>query len=486
MVRYNTHRVLVTILCILMIAGCSTDKSSNKKQQRQVKPPLTTHNPFELDTIRKRGYITAIVDNSASSMFLYRGEPMGFEYELISMFAKSMGLKLKFRITQSIMDGFELLNAGEGDILAHNLTITKERRKIIDFTDSHYTVRQMLVQRKPSNWRKMKLHEIEKLLIRDPIQLAGKEIHVRKSSSYVSRLEHLSEEIGEDLVIIEEEDLETEAILELVADGTFDYAVADENVAKVMSRFHPNLDANTAVSFPQQIAWGLRHSSDSLKMAINSWLATVKGTASYNELYNKYFKNSLKVREILASDFYSTSGQKISPYDSMIKVGAEKIGWDWRLLAAQISRESRFDPQARSWVGAVGLMQLMPRTAKEYGVHDLRDPIRNIKAGVRHIQWLQGRWLHIEDSAEQTKFVLASYNVGDGHVRDAMRLAQKHGEDHLQWANVAKYLKLKSKRKYFEDEVVQFGYCRGQEPVEYVQDILFRYNKYLELGAAEG
>ena len=437
---------------------------------------------ISLDSIQKRGYLTAIMDNSTTSLFLYRGQPLGFEYELISLFAETIDVELKFVFTHNLEDGFEMLNAGKGDILAHNLTITTDRKEIIDFSDPHYEVRQMLVQRKPKNWRKMKLHEIDKELIRNPIDLGGKEVYVRSSSSYAKRLKNLSEEIGETILIIEESELETEDFLESVANGTIDYSVADENVANVYSRYYPILDMETAISFPQQIGWGLRQNSDSLRAMINDWLEDMKRGPDYNNIYNRYFKSSKKAAQLFKSEFFSKDGQQLSPYDSLIKVYAKTVGWDWKLLAAQISRESKFDPKAKSWVGARGLMQVMPRTGKQYGISKLYDPNSNLKAGTKHILWLEKKWTHIEDENERLKFILASYNVGDGHVRDAVKLAEKHGADPNKWEdNVELYLLKKSEKKYYEDPIVNFGYCRGFEPVEYVEDILYRYDRYKQM-----
>ncbi|MCV9388462.1 transporter substrate-binding domain-containing protein [Reichenbachiella ulvae] len=440
---------------------------------------------FDLDEIKKRGYLVAIVENSPSGMFLYRGEPMGYEYELMSLFAKEIGVELKINVTRDIAESFSKLQNGEGDIIARNLTITSDRKKQIAFSEPLHLVRQMLVQRKPENWRQMKLHEIERELIRNPVELKGKTIHVRPNSSYIPRLKSLSNEIGGEIKLeIEAEDVETESIIEMVADGSIEYTVADEDIAQVNARYHPILDVETAVSFPQEIGWGLRKNSPKLLEAANNWLSKMKKTNEYYALYDKYFRNYRKSKAIISSAYYTIDGETLSPYDSLIKHYAEKLNWDWRLLAAQISKESRFDPKATSWIGARGLMQVMPRTGEEYGASNLYDPRQNLKAGTEHLVWLEKKWEHIPDSVEQIKFILGSYNVGDGHVRDAVKLTKKYGGDTLVWDdNVAKYLKLKSKKKYFEDPIVSFGYCRGTEPVEYVQDIFYRYDRYLQMNA---
>lgn len=436
----------------------------------------------DFEQIKERGYFTAIVDNSSTGMFLYRGEPMGYEYELLTLFAQSIGIEIRFDITPSLEDGFRKLNTGQGDILAYNLSVTKERQRFMEFTTPHNFVRQVLVQRKPNNWRDMKLHEIEKTLLRNPIELIGKEVYVRKGSAYTNRLKHLAEEIGGDILIVEEfDELETEALIELVVEGNIDFTVADEDVALVNARYFPILDVKTAISFPQQIAWGVRKNAPQWLDTLNAWIGEMKRTTEYYALYDKYFKSTRKSKEMVESDFFSKNSERISPYDSIIKLSAAKINWDWQLLAAQISKESRFDPRAESWVGARGLMQVMPKTGKSYGVRNLFNPSQNLKAGIRHILWLQDVWKDIDDEEEKAKFVLASYNVGQGHVQDAVRLAEKYSADSEDWEDVAKYLRLKSKKKYYTDPVVKFGYCRGDEPVDYVADILYRYSRYLQL-----
>lgn len=482
-------KVLILVFIALVLQSCKRSSLENVtlSEQSQQQDSLFGYDPqnlfqSDLKQIKERGYITAIVDNSSTGMFLYRGEPMGYEYELLSLFAESINIELRFDITPSLEDGFRKLNKGDGDILAYNLSVTKERQRFMNFTEPHNFVRQVLVQRKPRNWRKMKLHEIEKVLLRNPIELIGKEVYVRKGSAYTTRLKHLADEIGGDILIIEEfEELETEGLIQLVVNGTIDYTVADEDVALVNARYYPILDVKTAISFPQQIAWGVRKNSPQLLNALNKWIQEMKQTDEYYVLYDKYFKSTRKSKEMVESDFFSKDAQRISPYDSLIKLNAEKLGWDWRLLAAQISKESRFDPKAVSWVGARGLMQLMPKTGRSYGVRNLYNPSQNLEAGTQHILWLRSIWNKISNEEERAKFVLASYNVGQGHVQDAVRLAEKYGKDATKWDDVAEFLVLKSKKKYYKDPVVQFGYCRGDEPVDYVSDILYRYNRYLQL-----
>ena len=474
---------LITLLLIsVSFLGCvQTARESRDNDKGSIEEQIVD---FDLAKIKKRGSLKALVDNSSTSYFIYRGRLMGYEYELLNLLAEELGVDLEIIVTKSIDDAFTALNKGEGDIIAFTLTVTKERQQRVAFTNPHYTTRQVLVQKKPENWREMKRHEIEDVLIRNQVDLIGKEVHVRKSSSYVERLQHLSEEIGGDIVIIEDEkDVETEIMIKKVADGVIKYTVADEDIALVNAFYYPDLDIRTPLSFPQQIAWAVRKNSINLLTAINGWQAELKKEPTYNVIYNRYYRSPRASKARQKSDFSSIQGGHISQYDKLIKTAADSLGWDWRLLAAQIYQESHFDPNTVSWAGAIGLMQLMPETGKRYGVDNLKDPDENIMAGMQHLAHLNRLWEKtIQDKNERLKFILASYNVGLGHVVDARDLAKKYGKDPTLWEdNVEYYLLSKSKSKYFTDPVAKSGYCRCTEPVEYVKEVLSRYERYKQL-----
>jgi membrane-bound lytic murein transglycosylase F len=184
-------------------------------------------------------------------------------------------------------------------------------------------------------------------------------------------------------------------------------------------------------------------------------------------------------RERAASEYLASETGRLSEWDDVILRNATAIGWDWRLLASQVYQESLFDPRARSWAGAMGLLQLMPATAREMGVDDPYDPEQNVAGGARYLQWLENQWTSgVPDPEQRLRFILASYNVGRGHVQDAQRLAEKNGNDPLRWEHVSHWLLQKSKRDVFSDPVVRYGYARGLEPVTYVSKILDRYRHY--------
>jgi len=469
--------IMVTLL------SCRTAEPPNgavgSSSPEENKAPLVH---ADMDTIKARNKLIAITGYDANSYFLYKGRPMGYEYELLKKFAESLDLKLELVVARNKAEIFEMLERGEGDILAANLTVTKQRAEKFSFTEYLSTTRQVLVQKKPDNWQKMKLHEIDNAMIRIQIDLIGKRVHVRKASSYVPRLQNLSDEIGGDINIVEEAgDISTDALIKQVADGTIPFTVSDENIALINQAYLADIDIATPLSFPQQIAWAVRKNSPQLLEAANVWIRQAKKTSDYYVIYNKYYKNRRGFRTRVQSEFFSYRGGKISKYDDMIQAYAKTINWDWRILASQIYQESRFDPEIESWAGAVGLMQLLPETAKDFGVTQTENPSENIKAGTKYIHWLENYWDHIPDEEQRMKFVLGSYNAGQGHVADARRLAEKFGKDQNVWdGNVEEYILRLSERKYFDDDVVRYGYCRGEEPFQYVRNILARYEEYRE------
>ncbi|MBI4930111.1 MAG: transporter substrate-binding domain-containing protein [Bacteroidetes bacterium] len=439
-------------------------------------------NAIDIPQILTRKKLVALTDNSSTSYFIYKGEPMGYEYELLQLFAKSLNVELKIIMAKNMNEILEQLRKGEADIVCANLTVTEERMKKVNFSEPLIYTRQVLVQKKPKGWQNMNAEKLSGNLVRTAIDLSGKNVYVRKSSSFYSRLVNLQEEIASKINITEVPgEITTEELIAMVASGKIPYTIADENVAMVNQTYYPQIDIKTAISFPQKIAWAVNKKSPLLLSELNSWIQNQKTTSDYAVLYNKYFRNPKGAGQRNESQFSSFGGNKISPYDDMIIAYSKEIGWDWRLLASMIYQESKFNPNAESWAGACGLMQMIPSTAEIYGIDTCgATPIQSIDAGTRHIIKLDNYWSKlISNKEERIKFILASYNVGLGHIIDARNLAKKFGKNPDLWYNnVEKFILLKSKPLYYNDPVVRCGYCRGEEPYNYVREILSRYEHY--------
>lgn len=433
-----------------------------------------------IESIKEKGVLKVVTDYNSTSYFIYRGQPMGFQFELLQNLADFLEVKLEVVANNDLQQKFEMLEAGEVDLIAVNLTVTNERREFLDFIVPHTQTRQVLVQRKPEDWQKMSSKSVQEQLISNQVDLGGKKITVQRNSAYEKRLINLSEEIGDTIQLIKSDE-GVEQLIEKVATGQIDYTVCDENIAMVNQTYYPNLDISLPVSFPQNLAWAVAKGDMGLKTVIDNWLLDFKQTHKFTVIYNKYFKNH-RISEMVDSDYYTISTGNISPYDDIIKQYSSEIDWDWRLVASMMYQESRFNADAKSWAGAFGLMQMMPGTATRFGIDTASSPHSQIRAGIKFIQWLDKMFQEIKDPVERQNFVLASYNVGPGHVMDARNLARKNGKNPNIWKdNVDVYLLKKADPKYYNDPVVKYGYCRGVETFRYVTDVVERFEHYKNL-----
>ncbi len=436
----------------------------------------------DLEQLKKKGNLVLLTENNSTAYFIYRGNPMGYEYETIDSFARSIGVQLSVAVVKNIDNIFGMLDSGTGDIAADNLTVTNSRRHKVDFTLPLFTTRQVLVQRKPDNWQKMNQQQLDKALVRSTIQLADKKVYARKGSSFYERLQALSDEIGGKIEIIDAPPGEsTEELIGDVATGKIDYTLADENCAGIVSGYYDNLDIKTPVSFPQKIAFAVRNNSPDLLNALNEWIRKKRKSKFLQLTYDKYYSDKKFASLRQSAPYCSISGDRISPYDDLAKKYSPLLGWDWKLLVAQIYQESQFDPRARSWSGAYGLMQTLPSTSNI----DSADmtPEKSIASGVEYLKTIDDYWVKsVSAKKERIAFDLASYDVGIGHVIDARNLAVKYGLDPAKWDNnVAYFLLNESKPKYYNDAIALYGYCRGQEAYQYVREVLNRYQMYCNI-----
>jgi membrane-bound lytic murein transglycosylase F len=465
---YMIQKTIYYFFFILILSSCTF-------QSRRDDPYALVEK--DLEAIKGKGKITVITDYSSTDYFIFKGQPLGFQYEMLQQLANHLSVRLEVRVSRSLNESFDMLRAGKADLIAQNLTVTRDRLSFVDFTDPHMQAYQVLIQRKPENWQKMSDKEIQTSLITNPADLRGKTIYVMRGSAYADRLRSLSGEIGGDINVIEVDE-SIEQLIYLVSIGEIPYTVSDNMIAEVNGTYYPNVDIATPLSLRQNIAWAVRKGSTTLRHELNIWLSDFSQTRKYKEIYNRYFENR-KSAAIIESDFYAFNTGKISPYDQYIRQYSQQVGWDWRLLASLIYQESRFKIDVTSWAGACGLMQLMPKTAKRFGVVPESSPREQIRAGTEFIRWLNNRFSDVSNPDERIKFVLAAYNIGPGHIIDARNLARKNGADPDKWDdNVARFLLSKADPKYYNDPVVKFGFCRGTETFRYVSEVLERYEHY--------
>ena len=420
----------------------------------------STSLPLPKDTLR------VATMYGATSYFYSRDQFIGYDCEMAQNLAKYMKLPIKFYVAKSISQMAAMLDSGKVDLAAYNIVFTKNLMHKFSFVfrqpDSHL----VLIQK-------------NKGALTSLTQLNGKTVTVLANSVYADRIKNINQEIGGGINIAYLPDALTNAdLIILTAKDSIKYTLAFDNEAQIFTSDYPNLNLKLDAGFDQRSGWLVSNKSDSLKKTIEKW-EEMQSTVNLNKkLYKKYW-----VRQALLSETgeFLPRGN-ISKYDKYFKEYAKIIGYDWRLIAALAYHESRFNTDI-SGGGAVGLMQLMPVTARKMGLadNDFYDPKMNIKAGVKYLKFLDDNFKNIKDKNERMKFVIASYNAGPAHIYDAIALAEKYGRNPEIWDdNVEYYLLMKSESKYYNDPIVKYGYFSGKPTVNYVKMIFDKYHEYLK------
>ncbi len=426
----------------------------------------------DLPQIKASGQLTALTLSSSVSYFIYKGEEMGYEYELIKDFAESQNLTLNIKVAENENRLLEMLEAGEGDVVVYNIPITNPGKERFIYCGQEVINEQVLVQRA----------NVKDTILTDVTELIGKDVWVIDRTKYQQRLINLNNELGGGINIkeIEKDTVSVEDLIAMVSAGTIPYTLSDNDIARLNKTYFSNININLEVSHPQRSSWVVNKSSYQLAAALDAWFESNEDTPRYRTIMKRYFEMS-KMPGGEPAPILGTG--QISVYDDIFKQYAPSIHWDWRLLASIAYQESKFRLEDESWAGAVGLMGLMPRTAEAFGImaEERILPVPSVRAGVAYIKSLQRSFAKVEDKDEQTKFVLASYNAGIAHILDAQALARKYGKNPYIWDdNVVECLKWKRLPEFYNDSVCKYGYFRGTETLNYVQQVIDRWNYYKE------
>lgn len=406
---------------------------------------------------------------SPMSYFIYRGQEMGYDYELLTSMAAEKNLNLKVEIAPSLSRAVEMLDSGIIDLIAYEVPITAEYKEKVVACGPENITTQVLVQPKKG----------EEELITDVTDLVGKDVYVEADSKYEARMLNLNEELGGGINIhpISRDTLITEDLIAMVCDGTIPLTVVDSDIAHINKTYFNDLDITLPLSFEQRSAWAVAPDKAWLGDSISSWLNSDVSRGEQARLLKRYFEISKNEN---GGSYPSVAGQ-VSPFDHIFKKYAEQFDWDWKLLASQAYVESKFDSTAVSWAGARGLMQIMPRTARGYGqsAKSVMNKEVAVETSLKLLRDLDKQLAsRVPDENERKKFVIASYNSGLAHVLDAIALAKKYGLNPQKWdGNVAKAILWKSNPKYYRDPVVKYGYSRGRETFDYVNRVYSFYSK---------
>jgi membrane-bound lytic murein transglycosylase F len=423
------HRWLLIPLLFIVIGLAFVLQFYNTKDNN------TTKDAFQ--KIRERGYMVALTDKNSLDYFIYHGEPMGFQLGLLRSFADYLNVPLKIIATNNISSLYYYLNLNIGDVIACDLPETGEGKRLVHFSQTLFETRLVLVQRKPVFNKKTGI----KKLIKSPSDFWNDTLYIQKNLFKKPLLARFLRRAGRNLTVIEEANKSEEQIIGMVSEGKINYTICDENVAMMVKRAYPNIDAEYCITGFYDFGWVVVHSSDTLLMKINEWITEIKKSRQLRQFYLTYFNNPV-VPNYFRDNFFSVNSSKLSPFDDVIRKLSKNISWDWRLLASLIYEESNFHLGAVSSKNATGLMQLMPATANKFGMDSISTPAQQLVAGVKFLKWLNTQLsVEIPDSGERISYILAAYNVGLGRVFLARNRAISYRKYPKKWKeNVGCYI----------------------------------------------
>lgn len=465
--KTGAHIALLAIFSVLLLAGCGRSK---KKREKIDIDDMHVELP---DTLRV-GML-----NSPTTYFDYRSTPMGYDYELLERFSKFYGLQFKIEVGGTISEMIKWLDEGKIDIVASPVPVTSEFQDRAILCGPRNVSTQVLVQKTdiPSD-----------SVIKDVTDLVGRTVAVQNDSKYYYRMQNLNEEIGGGISIVPlaKDTISDDDLLSMVWKGEIPMTVVDSDVAEAALSYYPGLDISVKVSLEQYSRWAVAPKMNGLAKVLDRWFADEKNNEE--ELFKKYYRLSkLEIFDtpndgLDALKTMTFANGQISPYDQIFQAAGKKSGLDWRLLAAIAYVESNFNADIRSWAGALGLMQVMPRTAvaQGYTPEEMLNPTKCVDAAVKTLETLDKMFeKRVADPEERAKFILASYNAGAGHVIDAIALANKYGLNAQVWDdNVEEAAMMKSKPAYYQDPVVKNGYFRAKETVNFVKKVQSAYSYF--------
>ena len=431
---------VISILSSLQITGCSK--------------------PNTLESIYEEGVLHVVTRNSPTTYYHDRhGGVTGLEYELAKGFADELGVRLTMRSINSFNEMYDQLDQGDAYFAAAGLTVTDNRQKSLDFSSQYLEVKEQVVY----NIRNRKPRKLEDLI--------GKKISVIAGSSHAT---HLAQIKADKLPNLEWTEVSNESpadLLQKVIDGDIDYTIMDSNELSVHQSFFPRVKAAFNIGDVRPIAWAFPKSSDtSLYEAAEQYFARISSDGTLEQLKERFYGHIDGQYDYYeARNFLKRTQDRLIKYKDEFKKAARSRDLDWRLLAAVGYQESHWEPDAISPTGVKGLMMLTRVTAKEVGIKDRTDGIQSIQGGAEYLARLRKRIEpHIQEP-DRTWFSLAAYNVGLGHLNDARMITEQLGADPDKWMDVKEHLPLLTQEKWFKK--TRYGYARGYEPVNYVQNI---------------
>ncbi|MET0029101.1 MAG: membrane-bound lytic murein transglycosylase MltF [Candidatus Thiodiazotropha sp.] len=442
----STFRIKLLTLCLTFVlaylSGCS------------IPPPL-------VERIKESGELRVVTRNSGTTLYEGSEGLTGFEYDLVQLFAKDLGVKVHFIIPQSFDGLLPSVINGDAHLAAAGLTVTPEREAEIRFGPPYQEITQQVIYRTGSK----RPRKIEDLL--------GRDLHVLSGSSHEEELLRLKKKYPV-LTWVSHSDLESAELLQMVEDKEIEFTIADSNEFAVTRRFMPHIKVGFDLTKPQPLAWAMAHAEDaSLYNAMESFFNRIREDGTLSQLIERYYGHIGRLNFVELRTFVKHYDNRLPKYLDFFKEAERLTGIDWRLLAAIGYQESHWNPKAKSPTGVRGIMMLTLATAEHMKIESRLDPEQSIIGGAKYLRFVENRLPDDIPEPDRLWLTLAGYNVGFGHVEDARVLTQQLGDDPDKWADVKKHLPKLSLKKWYKN--LKRGYARGSEAVNYVDNIRAYY-----------
>ncbi len=411
-----------------------------------------------LQNIQQRGELIIVTRNAPTTYYENQvGHFAGIEYDMAVAFAKYLKVKPRFIVEDTVDEVLATLDRGEADFAAAGLTITEQREKKYIFGPTYQSVHQQVI-----------CHRKNKAIPKSMEEFKKQQLHVPASTSYAERLMELQKDYPT-VMWQQNPDWDTEYLLKKVWLRKLDCTVADSNIFAINRRYYPELQPAFDLSDKRPLAWIMRKNAEPLRAEMQEWFRVYTDQGQLDVVLNRYYGHIDEFDYIDNQAFRNKIKKKLPEYLPWFKQAARKHKLDWRLLAAQAYQESHWNRRAKSPTGVRGIMMLTMGTAEELGVKNRLDAKTNIFAGANYLAQLRARLPREIKEPERTWMALAAYNMGYGHLSDAMELAQQLDKDPRQWVELEQILPLLAQRKYYK--TLKHGYARGNEAVYYVKQI---------------
>ncbi len=440
LIRHGTSAgCLVLAVATLMLGACSRQDDAHLK------------------AIKASGTLVVLTRNAPTTYYIGNDDkPTGPEYEMAEAFAKSIGVKARFVIMDSVADMLHALAHGKGDLVAGGITRTRVREKSFGFGPPYQTVTQQVVCRRGGNQAD------------DIKQLSDVDLEVIADSSYNERLEALrADHPGLHWKVAKNAD--TEELLRRIWRGKLDCTVADSDIVDINRRFFPNLVVTFNLSRPQKLAWVLPRGAEGLRDALEDWFGRYVGQGKLHRLMQHYYAHVKVFDYVDVRTYVRRIKTRYPRYRKIFRKAAEAHDLPPLVLAAQAYQESHWNPYAKSPTGVRGMMMLTLSTARALGIHNRLNARASIRGGARYLAHMESRLSDAIRKQDRIWFALAAYNIGFAHLRDARGLARKLDKNPNSWNALRTVLPLLGEKTYYRD--LAHGYARGLEAVRYVRRI---------------